>query len=71
MSLENVFEDGCGNRKNINEKQFLLIKNCLIYNIIYINRLNIFLLELNLDYIWTMSFSSQKIICYFIDQINN
>lgn len=51
-----MFRDGYSNEKNTNKRQFLLIDNYLIYNIIWLGKLNIFLLKQNLDYIYTMSF---------------
>lgn len=61
-----MFVKGYGKEKNANKEFFLPIKNCLVYNIIQINQIY-FLLKPNLDYIWTMSFSSQKFIYYLIN----
>ncbi len=47
------------------------IWKCLEYNIIWQGKWNFFFIRKKSDYIWTMSFSSQRIVCYLIDQFNN
>ena len=70
MHLETALRDSCGKEKNTNQKVFLSIKNCLVYNIMWLGKPNLFSLELNLDLIWTMSFFNQRVIYYLIDQFN-
>lgn len=66
--MENAYGVGYDNEKNTNKNLLLLIKDYLVYIIILLGKSNIFSVQLNPDYFQTMSFSSERVICYFLDQ---
>lgn len=67
MHSQNTFWDDCGNGKNANKKPFLHWK---LSNIMWPGKSNIFFSELNLNYIWTINFSSKRAVCYLVDQFH-
>lgn len=66
---ENAFWNSCGNKRHANKKELRLpIENNHIYNNFGQINWASFSPKLNLDYIWTISFSGQKKLHYLVYQ---